>query len=316
MTLFPMSQQVEEALHNLDWNDPKLRKYTGRVFEPYKHWSYNDMFILGIINRSMSLLFGFTALVRSCNYYSAHHLVRLHLDSFLRFSVIWLVDNAQPITKQIFEGKQLNQIEYALKKCYTDKYLSTQLSKDYPWVKNTYRDTSAFIHLSSSHVFNATEIMDKEKRSVGLHASKYDMKVTDKDRLEGTAVMQLITDGVYDLLEKWCVYKEKKLEKEGETAVGDEWHPFTFLAMKDFIYHYQGTTYMAAVTPYTNQEGYFRYRVMFDKSKGVIIGHAGVRGLNNQLLWVQELRNGIIEEPHELIQAVGEGLESAGMAKQ
>lgn len=271
MALIPLSLPVEEALNGLDLNDRILRKYISRVFNPYKHWSYNDMFILGIVNRSMSMIFAFTTLVRSCNYFSAHHLIRLHLDSFLRFSVIWLAKDAQSITKRIYDGEQLNQIKRTRRKFYTDKFLAERAMKQYRWVVKTYDDLSNFVHLGSIHVFNSMEGIDDENRAVGLHGSKYDMKVTDTARLEGIAVMQKITDGIYDFLEKWCLFKEEKLKMEGENTIGDQWHPFTFLAMKEFTYKYQGISHLAAYTSYNNDEGYRRFRIMFSKLKGVVM---------------------------------------------
>ena len=59
-----------------------------------------DLLVSAVLNRSLALMNGFQLLIINNNYICAAHLVRLHLDSLMRLSAAWLVDDPNELPKE------------------------------------------------------------------------------------------------------------------------------------------------------------------------------------------------------------------------
>ena len=59
-----------------------------------------DLLVSAVLNRSLALMNGFQLLIINNNYICAAHLVRLHLDSLMRLSAAWLVDDPNELLKE------------------------------------------------------------------------------------------------------------------------------------------------------------------------------------------------------------------------
>ncbi len=79
--------------------------------------------------------------------------------------------------------------------------------------------------------------------------------------------------------------------------------------MEPFTYQYQGKT-IDSVAEYFCVEGNHRYRVKINDIN-YLLAICGWRGPNNTILWVQNVKPGDIVQPHDLIQAIGEGIEKS-----
>ena len=88
-------EQLEGLLIDLDQMEHILRSLAWKVMTPDTPVHHLDMLAVGVVKRSMSLLYGFTTLMRSQNFHAAAHLVRPHLDNYLRFQTVWLVNNPE-----------------------------------------------------------------------------------------------------------------------------------------------------------------------------------------------------------------------------
>jgi hypothetical protein len=81
--------------------------------------------------------------------------------------------------------------------------------------------------------------------------------------------------------------------------------------MKPFTYQFRGETFQSAVDYYMEGSDH-RYRVQINQGFSVIVP-AGFPGPNNSIVWVQSHKAGETVLDHELVQAIGEGLERSGM---
>jgi hypothetical protein len=81
--------------------------------------------------------------------------------------------------------------------------------------------------------------------------------------------------------------------------------------MKTFTYQYRGETFQSAVKYYMEGRDH-RYRVQIGQNFSVIVP-SGFPGPNNSILWVQSHKANETVLDHELVQAIGEGLERSGM---
>jgi len=112
-----------------------------------------DMFTIGAVKRAVSLAKGFEVLVYAWNLMCARALLRMQIDTAIRFSALRLVDNPNSFAKEVFSGKQINKLKDRDGTRMTDARLVAHLAPVAPWLPDVYRNTSGYVHLSGSHIF-------------------------------------------------------------------------------------------------------------------------------------------------------------------
>jgi hypothetical protein len=209
-----MTQLIQTKLDHLDSFENVFKDLSKQMMLPGQDLFPLDMLAVGVINRSLSLIAGFTTLIRHGNYIASAHLTRPHLDNYLRFHAAWLVSDPHDFAIKVMGGTRIDKLKDRTGKNLRDSYLVEVASVDYPWIENVYKETSGFIHLSKKHVFTSTTIKDKEERTVEFCVSKEDKYVPDESRLEAAECMIEITNCIIILLEGWIWTKSNpdKLE--------------------------------------------------------------------------------------------------------
>lgn len=168
-----------------------------------------DYYIIGVINRSLSLLYGFKTLLMSENFIAGAHLVRPHLDNFVRLYAVWLVDNPHDFCMKILSGERIDKIKDAKSNLMRDSYLIKKANESYPWMLDVYQTTSGFIHFSGKHVFTSGRVTDAFEGIIEHKISKYDKYVQEASRIEGITCMIEITKAIFELIEGWIHTKEQ-----------------------------------------------------------------------------------------------------------
>lgn len=123
-----------------------------------------DLLVTAVIQRSLSLIDGFSSQVMRQNVLCAVPLIRLQLDSVMRLYACCLVDDPQTVVMKILSGEPLNQVKTADGHKLSDGYLRRAVSKHHLWVDRVYKVTSGFIHLSSPHMISTVRNMDDSTR--------------------------------------------------------------------------------------------------------------------------------------------------------
>ncbi len=152
------------------------------------------------MNRSLALISGFCTLIESQNFLAGAPLVRLQLDSCLRFSAPWYASDMNEVAEKVFHGVQVRNLKDRAGNKMTDGYLVKKLAVHHPWVSEVYKHTSGFIHLSEKHIFNALHVADKEERTVVLKVSNQDAWVPPSEYLEAIEGFTKITEVLLDLV--------------------------------------------------------------------------------------------------------------------
>lgn len=81
--------------------------------------------------------------------------------------------------------------------------------------------------------------------------------------------------------------------------------------MAAFTFTYQGR-FLNAVADHYTEDGYNRYRItLIDVT--FVIAPSGFTGKDGKTIWVQPIKPGEFGQPHDLVQALGEGIEAAGI---
>ncbi|MDM5271199.1 hypothetical protein PGH07_03330 [Sulfurovum sp. zt1-1] len=166
-----------------------------------------DLIAIGAMKRTASNTEGFIGLVEAQNMTSARSLLRVQLDTFMRFSAIWLVDSPHDFAHEIIGGKHIRNIKDRAGNKMTDSYLVETLSKEYPWIKNVYDNLSGYIHFSAQHLFNAVEKVDDDTRTLSLVIGKEDQKYPEWSWIETVDCFTESVNIFFHYLKGWIATK-------------------------------------------------------------------------------------------------------------
>ena len=203
-----MNEEVEKLLKDLNKYNHHFIKITKNLVKDSQEMYQVDFYVIGIVNRSLSLLYGFETLIKSNNFNAAIHLVRLHLDSLLRLSAVWLVDDSESFVKEVMAGKPVAKLKDRKNKLLSDSYLAEQASGIFPWIRDVYKTTCGFIHYSNKHIYRGIRI-DKVGRIISGKISKEDINIQDTSRKEAIECMIETSRCIILFIEKWLNFKKE-----------------------------------------------------------------------------------------------------------
>lgn len=177
-----------------------------------------DQIVTGVINRSLSLIDGFTTMVEKQNVLCANALLRLQVDSIIRFYACWLVDDPHSLLVPLLEGKPLYKIKSKDGKSLSDKYLRTEATKMYPWINSVYEKTSGFIHLSMPHIMAPFTGSDYSSRSFVVSVGELGTgrPWREEEMIESVEAFTEATNCILHLAYSWLVTKRKEAAKREE----------------------------------------------------------------------------------------------------
>ncbi len=162
-----------------------------------------DFLAVAVLNRSLALTRGFCDLITSRNFLAAAPLIRLQLDSCLRFSAAWYASNPDEVARKIFNGARVRDLRDRDGNKMHDGYLVDKLADEHPWIKDIYENTSGYIHLSDRHIFNAMRAGDEVDRIVWVKVGEEDAFVPQWAYLEAIEAFKEITVVLLGLVTAW-----------------------------------------------------------------------------------------------------------------
>src|SRR5450432_650194 len=77
--------------------------------------------------------------------------------------------------------------------------------------------------------------------------------------------------------------------------------------MKPFTYHYHETTHNAVAESFM-EDANQRYQITLDNGECLVIAAAGWLTPDGRTVWIQSEKPDEITYPHEMVQAIGEGM--------
>lgn len=166
-----------------------------------------DLLAIGGIKRCLSQVAGFKLLVEACNLVCARGLLRLQIDSALRFFAVFLVEEPHCFAGKVLGGEQINKIKDRNGKRMTDAYLVSRLASDHPWLPKVYKITSGYVHFSDRHLFAPVHSVDHESRSVQYVLSDTDTNYPEATWVEVIECFTEATDIFLKYLEGWVFTK-------------------------------------------------------------------------------------------------------------
>ncbi|MCT3702490.1 hypothetical protein HZQ89_08690 [Elizabethkingia anophelis] len=205
-----LEKLLEEYLLKLQLFDKKFQKVAECMMQSGKGTYPLDYYISGILNRSASLIYGFDTLIKSSNFIAAAHLVRPHLDNYLRLLAAWLVKEPHDFANEVWEGVAVRNIRDRDGKKMTDAYLKEKATTDFSWIENVYNETSGFVHFSNKHILNTTTLSSDKKDTLVTFIGKIDNKVSFHSKLEAVCTMIEISNIILSRVYGWIHTKRMK----------------------------------------------------------------------------------------------------------
>ncbi len=175
-----------------------------------------DLLAKAVINRSAHLTRAFRVLVEHRNFIAAAALLRLQIDSCLRFHAVWLVEDAHDFSMKVMQGEHVRRLRDRDGELMTDGYLAMKMNDKHPWILRVYKRTSGYIHLSESHIFNTFTPPSAEDRRQGFQTITVGFEDNfDDDSLyeEATEAFIETTKTLFHYLVGWVSTKERGRQK-------------------------------------------------------------------------------------------------------
>jgi len=184
-----------------------------------------DLLANGAAKRALALSSGFRGMIEAKNMACAGALLRLQLDTAIRFYAAFIVSAPHAFAEQVFEGKKISDLKDRDGKRMHDAYLVGRLAEDEncEWLPRVYRETSGYVHLSGKHIFNTFTGVADDSPTVGVRISAADEGLPDAIYIEAMDAFIAATRLFAKYLHGWGFTKknpeavqELRKHREGE----------------------------------------------------------------------------------------------------
>lgn len=188
-----------------------------------------DLLALGALKRTISTIAGFKLLIESSNMVCSRTILRVQIDTALRFYSIFIVDDPHSYSLEILSGKQINHMQDSSGQKMRDAYLVNKLSEEYPWLPTVYKNLSGYIHFSGSHLFHPVQKIDNKTKTMQFAIQEEDTKFPEFSWIEVVDCFNESIDIFVKYLEGWIFTKANpelvaQLKKK---KIGDGLHQIT-----------------------------------------------------------------------------------------
>lgn len=201
-------QKVLRALEGLEERRDKLLELSQKMLSAYGGSHYPvDFLAIGAIKRIISISGGIKLLINAFNMVCARSLLRLHIDTALRFFAVFIVKEPHDFAMKVMSGGQISRMKDRLGKTMTDSYLVSKLASEYSWLPTVYKNLSGYVHFSDQHLFSSVQNIDDETHSVQYVIYEKDTKYPQFSWVEVIDCFNETTDIFIKYLEGWIFTK-------------------------------------------------------------------------------------------------------------
>lgn len=198
-----------KALKGIEERNKKLLALGQKMFSAYGGNIYPvDLLAIGAIKRTVSMSGGIKLLVNAFNMICARSLLRLQIDTVIRFFSVFIVEEPHDFALKILGGEQINHLIDSSGKKMTDAYLVSKLAPDHPWLPNVYKNLSGYIHFSDQHLFSPVQNIDDGTHTVEYAIQEKDTKYPEFSWVEVVDCFNECTDIFMKYLEGWIFTKD------------------------------------------------------------------------------------------------------------
>jgi len=166
---------VIELLREVEADRGMLFRLAGDVIlRPGKSMFPMDILAIGAIKRNVSTAAGFRTMVQTWNVACAKALLRMHLDTALRFSAAWLVEDSHAFASAVLAHERIDKIRDKNNDRLTDAHIVASRESELPWLPRIYKHLSGFVHFSGQHIYTAVLRADAQQGSIEFEITDFD----------------------------------------------------------------------------------------------------------------------------------------------
>ena len=204
-----ITSTLNASLLGIDKRKTILLELGKAMLEAYNRSMFPvDLMALGAIKRTISTMAGLKLLIQATNMVCTRTILRVQIDTALRFFAIFCVDDPHLFSTEVLSGKQINKMQDSRGKFMSDSYLVSRLSNKYPWLPRVYKNLSGYIHFSNSHLFHPIQEVDDESRTIKFEIQEEDEKYPEESWLEVVNCFNESVDIFIKYLEGWIFTKD------------------------------------------------------------------------------------------------------------
>lgn len=207
----PHEESLEASIAMLDNLDKAHLELGRQMFEAFGGAMYGmDLLAAGALNRSKAHIAGFRHLVQVKNLICAGALLRLQLDTALRFHAAFLVEQPHEFAVAVLGGERVRNLKDRDGKKMTDAYLVEKLGREFDWVPRVYERSSGYVHLSATHLLSAmgpTECAADSEQSISIKIAAEDKPLPVWIYIEAVDAFRAATDILLRYVHGWVFTK-------------------------------------------------------------------------------------------------------------
>ena len=205
-------ESIAKGLENLRRYERELLNLEMAVLRAYGGTLYPlDLMAAAGAKRALAQATGFRHMIETRNLVCAGALLRLQVDTALRFYAAFRVESPHDFAMQVFDGAEIRNLKDRHGHKMTDKYLVSCLvdeSPDNAWIERVYKETSGYVHFSSKHMFSIYHPRSEEHSSVHIEIGATDVPLPDSIYAEALEAFIAATSLFMRYLHGWGTTKQ------------------------------------------------------------------------------------------------------------
>ena len=172
-----------------------------------------DFLAFAATKRHASTTSAFVSAINSWNMVVARALLRIHIDTSLRFSAAWHVDNPHDFSMEVLKGTRIDKLKTRSGDRLTDAHLVKVHADEHPWLPNVYEHLCGYVHFSGSHITDSINDLSDADGTIEFLISEHDHKFPEFSWLEVVGCFREATGILETYLRGWGTTKQLSPEQ-------------------------------------------------------------------------------------------------------
>lgn len=172
-----------------------------------------DFLAFAATKRHASTTSAFVSAIHSWNMVVARSLLRIHIDTSLRFSAAWHVDDPHEFSMEVLRGTRIDKLKTQSAQRLTDAHLLELHSEKHPWLRDVYNNLCGYVHFSGSHITDSIVDLSDDDRTIEFLISDQDRSFPEFSWLEVAECFREATGILETYLRGWAASKNLSPEQ-------------------------------------------------------------------------------------------------------
>ena len=202
--------ELFDIVDKLDLLSTDYKNLAKSIMKPGAQVMKVDFIALSVLNRAISINDAFKTLVKKNNTFTALHLIRIQMDSLIRYNSILIAQDENYID-YVIDGKPINQFVDLNKKQFSDFYLVENLNKTFAGIKILYQKYCGHIHFGKEQLEKVKTISENKQALFRVEIGNFENYSLEERE---TFVLDFISISLYlyKIIEDWVLTKHTFLK--------------------------------------------------------------------------------------------------------